>query len=87
MVLRIAADMEHESIFAAVGAAHLPDDGGMLDLLVESGFVVTPIQIPMQRYDLTIILIAVAAVGIAGFSLLRIVVVKRRSRSRPHFGH
>ncbi len=37
--------MEEMSVFIAVGAGHLPGDGGLIDLLRKKGYTLTPLQL------------------------------------------
>jgi len=45
MAERIVSIMARREALFAIGAAHLPDDGGVLDLLVEQGFTVEPVPL------------------------------------------
>lgn len=44
MAERIAAAAGRQPVFVAVGAAHLPGEGGVIDLLSRSGFNVSPVK-------------------------------------------
>lgn len=44
MAERIAAAADRQPVFVAVGAAHLPGEGGIIDLLSRSGFNVSPVK-------------------------------------------
>ncbi|MFL9609102.1 TraB/GumN family protein [Methylobacillus sp. Pita2] len=44
MAERIAAAADRQPVFVAVGAAHLPGEGGVIDLLSRSGFNVSPVK-------------------------------------------
>lgn len=48
MAERIEAVLTDTDALFAVGAAHLPDDRGVLDLLVEEGVTVTPVTLDVQ---------------------------------------
>ncbi len=43
MIKSMDSIMQHGSLFAAVGAAHLPGDNGMIEMLKRKGYKVTPI--------------------------------------------
>lgn len=43
MVKRMMPGLRQESIFVAVGALHLPGEGGMIDLLRKQGYKVSPV--------------------------------------------
>ncbi|WP_287110448.1 TraB/GumN family protein [Methylobacillus sp.] len=44
MAERIAAAASLQPVFVAVGAAHLPGEGGLIDLLSRAGFTVSPVN-------------------------------------------
>lgn len=44
MASSIIKNMQEEPIFSAVGAAHLPGPGGVIDLLQKAGYTVTPVK-------------------------------------------
>lgn len=41
--------MPNESIFAGVGAAHLPGDEGMIQMLIDKGYKVTPVKFEKSK--------------------------------------
>jgi uncharacterized protein len=44
MAERLTVMLESQTVFCAVGAAHLAGEGGILNYLREKGFVLTPVK-------------------------------------------
>jgi hypothetical protein len=44
MADRIAGYIQQQPVFVAIGALHLPKQGGVIELLRQKGYTVTPVR-------------------------------------------
>lgn len=47
MLASLLPHLENNRVFVAVGALHLPGDGGLLDLLRQNGYALKPLEMPL----------------------------------------
>ena len=83
MASRISTALENETIFVAVGAAHLPAAGGVLEQLVDAGIVVTPLRLSLPRFGIFAVIFAVLGLCLLGIALVKVTdFVRSREKRR-----